>query len=311
MSFSTRVKKELCHIESNTMLKVSELAGIVRMDGSILIDANKNISLELVSEHINVAQLVYTGFKNLFKVDCNISIYKHKKLKKNNRYVITILNQPQIRSVLYSLGMMDEYGMLFYIGIPEELIDRDDKRRDYLSWVFLGGGSVSDPNKNYHLEIVTNSEIYAELIQKIIRFYGIETKISFRKENVILYIKESEQISDFLALIGAYEALLDFENIRINKNMRNQVNRRVNCETANVSKSVDAAQKQIQYIKLIEMNMGIDHLPESLKIIADLRLKFPEASLKELGEKLLPPIGKSGVNHRMRRLEKIAESLKG
>ena len=101
MSFSTRVKKELCHIESNTMLKVSELAGIVRMDGSILIDANKNISLELVSEHINVAQLVYTGFKNLFKVDCNISIYKHKKLKKNNRYVITILNQPQIRSVLY------------------------------------------------------------------------------------------------------------------------------------------------------------------------------------------------------------------
>ena len=149
------------------------------------------------------------------------------------------------------------------------------------------------------------------MIQKIIGFYGIETKISFRKENVILYIKESEQISDFLALIGAYEALLDFENIRINKNMRNQVNRRVNCETANVSKSVDAAQKQIQYIKLIEMNMGIDHLPESLKIIADLRLKFPEASLKELGEKLLPPIGKSGVNHRMRRLEKIAESLKG
>ena len=101
MSFSTRVKKELCHIESNTMLKVSELAGIVRMDGSILIDANKNISLELVSEHINVAQLVYTGFKNLFKVDCNISIYKHKKL--NNRYVITILNQPHIRIVLYSL----------------------------------------------------------------------------------------------------------------------------------------------------------------------------------------------------------------
>lgn len=309
MSFSTKVKKELCQIESNNMLKVSELAGIVRMDGSILIDANKNITLELISEHVNVARLVYSGFKTLFKVDCNIAVYKHKKLKKNNRYVITISNQPQIRSILYSLGMMDETGMLFCVGIPEELIDRDDRRRAYLRGVFLGGGSISDPKKNYHLEIVTSSEIYAELIQKIIGFYEIETKISFRKESVILYIKESEKISDFLALIGAYEALLEFENIRINKNMRNQVNRRVNCETANVSKSVDAAQKQIQYIKLIEINIGIDNLPESLQTIAKLRLKFPEASLKELGEKLQPSIGKSGVNHRMRRLETIAKTL--
>lgn len=309
MSFSTKVKKELCQIESNNMLKVSELAGIVRMDGSILIDANKNITLELISEHVNVARLVYSGFKTLFKVDCNIAVYKHKKFKKNNRYVITISNQPQIRSILYSLGMMDETGMLFCVGIPEELIDRDDRRRAYLRGVFLGGGSISDPKKNYHLEIVTSSEIYAELIQKIIGFYEIETKISFRKESVILYIKESEKISDFLALIGAYEALLEFENIRINKNMRNQVNRRVNCETANVSKSVDAAQKQIQYIKLIEINIGIDNLPESLQTIAKLRLKFPEASLKELGEKLQPSIGKSGVNHRMRRLETIAKTL--
>lgn len=311
MNFSTYVKEELCRINvANQALKVSELAGIVRMDGTILIGAQKSVSLELISENASVAKLSYLWLKELFKTECTITIQRRQKLKKNNRYIVSVPNQRQMRSVLYSLGMMNEEGMFFNFEIPDELIGRDDKRRAYLRGVFLGGGSISDPLKSYHLEIVTNSEIHAELVQQLIGLYGIEAKLSYRKENILVYLKESNQISDFLALIGAHEAMMEFENIRINKTMRNEVNRLVNCETANLNKSVNAAQKQIQLIKEIESSVGIDVLPESLKSIALLRINNPESSLKELGELMKPPIGKSGVNHRMRRIEAFAETIK-
>lgn len=311
MNFSTYVKEELCRINvANQALKVSELAGIVRMDGTILIGAQKSVSLELISENASVAKLSYLWLKELFKTECTITIQRRQKLKKNNRYIVSVPNQRQMRSVLYSLGMMNEEGMFFNFEIPDELIGRDDKRRAYLRGVFLGGGSISDPLKSYHLEIVTNSEIHAELVQQLIGLYGIEAKLSYRKENILVYLKESNQISDFLALIGAHEAMMEFENIRINKTMRNEVNRLVNCETANLNKSVNAAQKQIQLIKEIESSVGIDALPESLKSIALLRINNPESSLKELGELMKPPIGKSGVNHRMRRIEAFAETIK-
>lgn len=311
MNFSTYVKEELCRIKvEDEALKVSELAGIVRMDGTILIGAQKSVSLELISENASVAKLSYLWIKELFKVECTITIQRRQKLKKNNRYIVSIPNQRQMRSILYALGMMNDDGMFFNTGIPEELIDRDDKRRAYLRGVFLGGGSISDPLKSYHLEIVANSENYAELIQNLIAIYGIEAKVSYRKENIIVYLKESNQISDFLALIGAHEAMMELENIRINKTMRNAVNRRVNCETANLNKSVNAAQRHIQIIREIENKVSIDALPETLRSIALLRINHPEASLKELGELMTPPIGKSGVNHRMRRIEEFAEMIK-
>lgn len=311
MNFSTYVKEELCRIKvEDEALKVSELAGIVRMDGTILIGAQKSVSLELISENASVAKLSYLWIKELFKVECTITIQRRQKLKKNNRYIVSIPNQRQMRSILYALGMMNDDGMFFNTGIPEELIDRDDKRRAYLRGVFLGGGSISDPLKSYHLEIVANSENYAELIQNLIAIYGIEAKVSYRKENIIVYLKESNQISDFLALIGAHEAMMELENIRINKTMRNAVNRRVNCETANLNKSVNAAQRHIQIIREIENKVSIDALPETLRSIALLRINHPEASLKELGELMTPPIGKSGVNHRMRRIEEFGEMIK-
>lgn len=310
MSFSTTVKDELTRIEPDKdAIRVSQLAGMVRMDGTILIGAHKSVSLEIVSENASVARLAYSWLKDIFKVEATITIQRRKKLKKNNRYIVSIPTQRQMRSVLYSLGMMDESGMLFRAEIPEELIARDDLRRAYLRGVFLGGGSVNDPLRGYHLEIVTNSEIYAQAIQELIEVYGIEAKLSYRKENIIVYLKGSEDISDFLALIGAYESVMDFENIRINKNMRNRVNRLVNCETANLNKSIHAAQKQIQYINYIEEHMGIGRLPDTLRVVAETRLSDPEASLKELGDQMEPPVGKSGINHRMRRIEKIAQEL--
>lgn len=311
MNFSTYVKEELCRIKpENEALKVAELAGIVRMDGTILIGAQKAVSLELISENASVSKLSYLWLKELFRAECTITIQRRQKLKKNNRYIVSIPNQRQMRSILYSLGMMNEDGLFFRAEIPEELIGRDDKRRAYLRGVFLGGGSISDPLKSYHLEIVTNSEDYAELIQSLIGLYGIEAKLSYRKENIIVYLKESNQISDFLALIGAHEAMLELENIRINKTMRNEVNRLVNCETANLNKSVNAAQKQIQIINEIDSLVGIESLTETLRQVAYLRIENPESSLKELGELMSPPIGKSGINHRMRRIEEFLDNLK-
>ena len=168
---------------------------------------------------------------------------------------------------------------------------------------------MTDPKRSYHLEIVTQSEEYAGHLIRLIENYNIYPRMSYRKESIVVYLKESEQISDFLALIGAYEAVMALENTRIQKNVRNQVNRLVNCETANLNKSINAAQRQIQHINLIASRMGLDRLPDSLRQAAEARLNHPEESLKDLGQLLDPPVGKSGMNHRMRRLEELAEQL--
>ena len=172
------------------------------------------------------------------------------------------------------------------------------------------GGSISNPEKTYHLEFVTHSEEYAVDLSKLINSYGLNSKVIQRKNSYIIYIKEGEQIVDLLNIIGAHSCLLELENIRIMKEMRNNVNRLVNCETANLSKTVNAAVRQVESIKLIQSQIGLQRLPKNLREIAELRLNYPDESLKELGEMLDPPVGKSGVNHRLRKIEKIAEELR-
>lgn len=183
-------------------------------------------------------------------------------------------------------------------------------KRAYIRGAFLGGGSVSDPEKKgYHLEFITHSEEYGESLKTLINEFGLESKLIDRKANHIVYLKEGDQIVDLLNIIGAHKALLDFENVRIVKQMRNDVNRLVNCETANLNKTVNAAMRQVQDIELIESRVGLGALPDGLSQLAELRLEQPEASLKELGELLDPPVGKSGVNHRFKKIHKFAESL--
>lgn len=311
MSYSGNVKDELVRIKpQDQQEQVAQLAGIVRMDGTILIGSGKRISLDVISESASVSRQVYSWMRQLFKVKAKIEIQRRVKLKKNIRYVVHIPSQPQLRTVLNTLGMMNEDGLLFRADIAPEFNDRDYLRRAYLRGAFLGSGSLTDPNRNYHLELVTQSEEFADALSEMVAGYGIHLRMSYRKENCVVYIKESEQISDFLALIGAHEAVMDLESIRVSKGVRNQVNRLVNCETANLNKSIDAALKQVQNIHLIEEKIGLEHLPESLQIIAKMRLAAPEASLKELGNMCEPPVGKSGINHRMRRIEEIANDLR-
>ena len=186
----------------------------------------------------------------------------------------------------------------------------DILKKAYLRGAFLGGGSISDPEKNYHMEFVTNNEDYANSLRDLINSFGLNSKIVARKNSFVVYLKESEQISDLLSMIGAYQALLSLQSTKIVKEMRNNVNRIVNCETANLSKTVNAAVRQVENIKLIQNKIGISSLPENLQEIALLRVENEDMSLKELGEMLNPPISKSGVNHRLKKIEQIANDLK-
>ena len=175
---------------------------------------------------------------------------------------------------------------------------------------FLQSGSISDPEKFYHLEIVFTEYEEALRIKQLIESFRLDGKIVERKGHYVVYLKEGAQIADMLRIMEAPMALMEFENIRILKEMRNSINRQVNCEAANLGKTISAAVKQVEDIKFICSKIGLDNIPESLAETAEKRLKYPEATLKELGELMDPPIGKSGVNHRLKKLSQLAEDLK-
>lgn len=183
-------------------------------------------------------------------------------------------------------------------------------KRAFLRGVFLSIGSMSNPEKGYHLEFVCETEKQADQIQEVLATFEIQAKIVQRKKYQVVYIKESEEIVELLNVIGAHVALMNLENLRILKDMRNSINRRVNCEAANITKTVNAATKQIEDIEFIKDHFGFENLSEQLREMAEVRLDYPDATLKELGELLEPKVGKSGVNHRLRKLGELAERLK-
>lgn len=310
MSFSTTVKNELARLKaSGRCCKIAELAALARMDGIIQISGAQRTALHIYNENAAVARKIFTYVKELFDVQADILVRRKVRLKKNNVYAVRIQSPEKIRTILDALGLMETDGQLTE-GIREGFIKKDCCRRAFLRGVFLGGGSVNDPEGTYHLEITTNDEQLSHDICRLLKKYGLPAKVSGRKNWFVVYLKGSEEIVNLLNVMGAHAALLNFENVRIYKDMRNRVNRIVNCETANLNKTVNAAMKQVEDIKYIDEAMGLRKLPGSLREVAELRLQFPDTSLKELGEMLTPRVGKSGVNHRLRRLSKIADDLR-
>ena len=190
------------------------------------------------------------------------------------------------------------------------LLDCPVGNKDVLRERFLLSGSICDPEKSYLLEFVFDEENTASDTTSIISSFGISSKTVLRKDSYVIYIQDADAISDILNILGAHKSLLKFENMRIYKEMRESIQRRVNCETSNLKKTVTASVRQIEDIEYIEANLGFEKLPQSLKEIAELRLAMPNATLSELSEALVPPIGKSGINHRLRKLSKTAEELR-
>ncbi len=312
MSFSTETKNELSRVTSSSdSCNITELAAIVRLAGSIQIVGYRKLNLKITTELNSVARKIFKLLKHNFGINTTISVNKNQVLKRNNSYVLMVTSEMGSEKLLKYLGIL-EPGEGFYTvnKVPMHLLSTDEEKRAFIRGAFIGGGSISDPGKNYHMEFVTNNEDFADSLKDLINESGFNCKVVSRKNNFVVYLKESEQISDLLSIIGAHNALLNLQNAKVVKAMRNNVNRIVNCETANLSKTVNAAVRQIDNIKLIKETMGIDNLPENLQEIAKLRLECEDLTLKELGEMLNPPIGKSGVNHRLRKIEEIADKLK-
>lgn len=307
MSFSTTTKEELARLEDRQKCcRLAELAALIRMDGTLQISANQQYSLNVTSESGPVARKIYNLSKMVLNLPTNIVVRRKLRLKKNNSYLVKIY--PRGIEDLQKLGLVNGDGEI-QPGIDKNIIKKRCDQKAYMRGAFMARGSISNPEGHYHLEIITNDEAHALGLSSLLNQFNLKSKVSTRKNFFVVYLKESEHIFEFLALIGAHQALFEFENIRILKGMRNQVNRIVNCETANLNKTVDAAVRQMENIKLIEQTIGLQALPDNLKQVAEKRLLYPDLSLKELGEMLTPPIGKSGVNHRLRKIDEIAAKI--
>lgn len=307
MSFSTTTKEELARLEGKKKCcDLAELAALIRMDGTLQISSNQKYSLNVATENAAVARKIFNLAKDLLGLPVDIVVRRKLRLKKNNSYLVKIY--PQGIQDLHRIGLVNQQGEI-QAGINKNLVKTRCDQKSYLRGAFLAGGSISNPEGNYHLEIITNDPTLAADISTLLNNFNLNAKVSTRKKFHVVYLKESNHIFEFLALIGAHHAVLDFENVRILKGMRNQVNRIVNCETANLTKTVDAAIRQLENIRLIEHTIGLKALPDNLRAVAQIRLQFPDSSLKELGDLLVPKVGKSGVNHRLRKVEEIAEKI--
>jgi DNA-binding protein WhiA len=309
-TFSTKTKNELARlIPPKSCCRKAELTGLILTDGDIRLDSQPEAALHLVTENAAVARKIIILGKTLFRLQATIMLQRNKRLKKKNQYLIIISRQPGILEALIELGLPGEEP--FGRRLPETP-RKNCCRRSYLRGIFLGAGSLNRPEGgNYHLEINLADADFCQGVCRLLLKLGLHPKVNLRKHRHVIYLKNSEEIIDLLNIIGAHTALLDFENARVVKELRNQVNRLVNCETANLEKTVDTGIRQLQNIKVIAETAGLQSLPAGLREMAEVRLANPDASLKELGYMLSPSIGKSGVNHRLRRLEEMAQKLKG
>ena len=313
MSFSKKVKEELSkQLTSARHCQIAEIAAILSLCGNIHIDENENYSIRIHTENVAVARKYFTLLKKAFNIRTDISIRRNAFLKKNRTYSVMIRNHEDAVRVLKAAKLVDEHGEIGEnLSVVRNLVIQNPCcRRAFIRGAFLAAGSISDPEKFYHFEIACTSMEKAKQLQEVISTFSIDAKIVVRKKYYVVYIKEGSQIVELLGLMEAHVALMELENIRILKEMRNSVNRQVNCETANINKTVSAAVKQLGDITYIRDTVGLDYLPEALAEIARIRLEMPDATLKELGESLNPPVGKSGVNHRLRKISTIAETLR-
>lgn len=303
MSFSNDVKNELSRLETNEVCcDKAELLGVLRMSGAIVI-RGMNIGIHFSTENAALARRVLQILKNNYQVQTEVVITRSRRLKKNNRYQVRVLPAPQVNIAMTELQLLSMES-----DLKNPLLTKQCCKRAFLRGAFLGGGSISRPSSDYHLEMVTGNEDFARSIIKVMHTFSMKAKLTDRKNDYIVYLKDGESITNFLRVIGAHNSMMEFEGVRVLKEMRNNVNRRVNCETANLGKVVKAAVRQVNCIKFIDEHMGLSELPEALQETAKLRLKYPEASLNELVEYSCG-IGKSGINHRLKKLQEMAIGL--
>lgn len=329
MSFSTKVKKEIGgHVSRSRHCQIAELLALVLATGEVELHDSR-IKLILRPENTLIGDKLCQLIDILFE--------KSVLYNRNSKY-IEITDQDMADRLLQTIKLSDyvdyleedwldeeelseiEEDSITYVSLrgvslqnchfPKQVVQKECCKKAFIRGMFLATGSVNDPNKAYHFEIVVRNREMAEVVQEIINSFSLDAKIVKRKKYYVVYLKEGSMIVDILNVCEAYVSLMDMENVRIIKDMRNDINRRVNCETANIKKTVNAARRQIEDIEYIEKTKGLKYLNNSLRQLAELRLEEPDANLSELGEMLNPPVSKSGVNHRLRKISSIAKDLR-
>ncbi len=310
MSFASETRNELAHIKiDKKCCMLGEIAGFIRVCGSIGLAGGGKFKIVITTENPAVARHFKMLIKQYFNVEASLEVGQGTALKKGKYYIINIGPEDLSEQILREAGiLMIREGMNFISdGIYSGLIKKKCCKKSYLRGLFLGSGIVANPEKGYHFEIVCATDTLATDVKRLLNsFEGISAKKIARKKEYIVYIKESEQIVDILAIMGATNQLFAYEDVRIKKEIRNKANRINNCDQANIDKSVAAAEKHISNIKKIDKVIGIKALPEKLRTVAELRLSNPDLSLVELGEMLEPPMKKSGVNKRLMKIAEIA-----
>ena len=308
MSFSGMVKEELSRqISTARHCRIAEIAALLSACGKMTAAG----ILRFQTENDAVVRKYFTLLQKTFNIETEIAIRESRQMKKGNVYYVEITDPGQVETVLQGTKLSVNEGDGETLYTENALLTQQSCcKRAFIRGAFLASGSISDPEKGYHFEIVTVSEKRAQQLQQIIRTCGIDVKTVVRKKYHVVYAKEGEQIGDLLSLMEAPKARMNFENIRILKDVRNSVNRKVNCEAANLNKTANASLEQVRDIEYISEYYGLESLPENLRQAARLRLEKPDASLTELGKMMDPPVSKSGVNHRFKKLKALADQMR-
>ena len=308
MSFTAQVKDELSRVEAVcSHCDKAVLAALVRIEGTLFVSGKNRYRVEVATDAPSVARQVIKLLHELYKLKTNLTV-RRSVLHKTPNYLIECPAQPHLAAALMDMGVLSDEGGL-ELGISEQLVAKDCCAAAYLRGAFLGSGFVSDPRGDFHFEIIVETRDLADGIVELMARRGINARVMQRRNSYMVYLKSGSTILEFLALVGAHQSALSMENARVIKSVRNDVNRQTNAEIANQAKTSRASMDQLYAIRLVLEAYGMEELPPALQDFIKLRVHNPDATLKELGELATPPLSKSAVYHRVRRIEQMAREF--
>ncbi len=308
MSFTAQVKDELSRVEAVcSHCDKAVLAALVRIEGTLFVSGKNRYRVEVATDAPSVARQVIKLLHELYKLKTNLTV-RRSVLHKTPNYLIECPAQPHLAAALMDMGVLSDEGGL-ELGISEQLVAKDCCAAAYLRGAFLGSGFVSDPRGDFHFEIIVETRDLADGIVELMARRGINARVMQRRNSYMVYLKSGSTILEFLALVGAHQSALSMENARVIKSVRNDVNRQTNAEIANQAKTSRASMDQLYAIRLVLEAYGMEELPPALQDFIKLRVHNPDATLKELGELAAPPLSKSAVYHRVRRIEQMAREV--
>ena len=307
MSYTVTIKDEIVKQESSESELIAELSGYIRNNSIISKD-----KITMTTENYCIVERIIDGIKDTFDVTPKVDTIENLNFSKNALYQITI--KDDINNILKSLGIRDDKNK-YLDTVPNYIVGRNEEIRGYLRGVFLSSGSINDPKKSrYHMELLISEPEESVFVQKLLNIFDLNAKILNRDKGYMIYIKEAEKISDFLKILGANNAVLYYEDVRVYRDKKNKTNRLNNCEQANMDKIIENATSQLEDIEVIEENEGLVLLDDKVKEALEYRKKYPETSLKELAEIISletnKPITKSGLNHRLKKIKDLADRFR-